>query len=162
MISQGEVAAVFFFTDPLSAHPHHADIEALNRICCVHDCMFANNPSTATAMIYAIEFSAVGFSRLIGENPDQRTDSVVVKKYKADQQKVIAEVQGKRLSLKDVFGSNKSMRRLQSLTRGSIGSMSTSVLYAPGTTDEEENGVKKRSREEEIFSRADSKKKFCL
>jgi methylglyoxal synthase len=37
-ISNGEVGVVFFFRDPLSAHPHEADIHALCRLCDVHDC----------------------------------------------------------------------------------------------------------------------------
>lgn len=94
MIARGQVAAVFFFTDPLSSHPHEADIIALNRICCVHDTMFANNPSTAQALIYALEYSAVGFSRLMGENPNQKKDSKIVEDYKTNQQKVISNVQG--------------------------------------------------------------------
>jgi methylglyoxal synthase len=53
MISRGEVAAVFFFIDPLSAHCHEADIYALNRICNVYDCLCAHNPSTADALIYS-------------------------------------------------------------------------------------------------------------
>ena len=93
MIARGEVAAVFFFTDPLSSHPHEADIIALNRICCVHDTMFANNPSTAQALIYALEYSAFGFSRLTGKNPNQKKDSNIVENYKAKQLNVIAKVQ---------------------------------------------------------------------
>mmetsp|Transcript_8143 Transcript_8143/g.9392 ORF Transcript_8143/g.9392 Transcript_8143/m.9392 type:complete len:310 (-) Transcript_8143:314-1243(-) len=93
MIARGEVAAVFFFTDPLSAHPHEPDIQALNRICCVHDTMFANNPSTAQALIYSLEYSAFGFSRLTGHNPVyQKQDSKIVLDYKKQQQKVINKV----------------------------------------------------------------------
>ena len=36
LISEHKVAAIFFFKDPLSAHPHAADIEALTRLCDVH------------------------------------------------------------------------------------------------------------------------------
>ena len=122
MIARGEVAAVFFFTDPLSSHPHEADIIALNRICCVHDTMFANNPSTAQALIFALEYSAYGFSRLTGENPDYKKDSKIVEDYKANQQKVIANVQGK-----------KSLVRKS--TRGSVlggpAGKRMSVIHAP-------------------------------
>lgn len=101
MISQGKVAAVFFFTDPLSSHPHEADIQALNRICCVHDTMFANNPSTASSLIFALEYSAFGFSRLIGKNPDyQKKDSKIVENYKTNQQAVIKAVQGRKSTTK--------------------------------------------------------------
>ncbi len=83
LIIRGEVAAVFFFTDPLSLHPHEADITALNRICCVHDTMFANNPSSAQCLVYSLEHSAFGFSRLTGQHRSyQRTDSMIVEDYR--------------------------------------------------------------------------------
>lgn len=124
MIAQGKVAAVFFFTDPLSAHPHSADINALNRICCVHDTMFANNPSTATALIYALEYSAYGFSRLIGENPDyQKKDSDIVDKYKSNQKKVIASVQPQ-------TAQERRSSKILSFT-SSEKSRKSSVLHAP-------------------------------
>jgi len=104
MITKGEVAAVFFFTDPLDSHPHQADIIALNRICCVHDTMFANNPSTAQALIYALEYSAFGFATLTGDNPNQNMDSDIVVNYKERQKKVIAAVQGKNATSKK-FGA---------------------------------------------------------
>jgi methylglyoxal synthase len=109
LIVKGEVAAVFFFTDPLSAHPHEADIAALNRICCVRDTMFANNPSTAQALIHALEYSAFGFSRLTGIHPTYlKEDSVIVEEYKKKQQKVISTV-----------------------STGSFNRRSSSVLHAP-------------------------------
>jgi methylglyoxal synthase len=106
LITQGKVAAVFFFTDPLSSHPHAPDIEALNRICCVHDCMFANNPSTAKTLVYSLQHCPFAMSRLLGCNPEMHMDSSVVLAYKEGQQKVIAAVaeQKKRESMviKDV------------------------------------------------------------
>jgi len=55
MISTGDVLAVIFFRDPLSAHPHHADIEALGRLCDVYHVPFATNPSTAEAVLDYLE-----------------------------------------------------------------------------------------------------------
>jgi methylglyoxal synthase len=92
LITQGKVAAVFFFTDPLSSHPHAPDIEALNRICCVHDCMFANNPSTAKTLVYSLQHCPFAMSRLLGCNPEMHMDSSVVLAYKEGQQKVIDAV----------------------------------------------------------------------
>ena len=93
-ISTGQVAAVFFFTDPLSAHPHEADSQALNRICCVHDTMFANNPSTAHALVYALEHTSFGFAKLLGVHPTYlKDDTAVVQTYKNNQAKVISQVQ---------------------------------------------------------------------
>ena len=36
LISTNNICGVIFFRDPLSAHPHHADIEALGRLCDVY------------------------------------------------------------------------------------------------------------------------------
>jgi len=109
-ITQGKIAAIFFFTDPLSPHPHAPDIEALNRICCVHDCMFANNPSTAKALVYSLQHCPFALSRLLGVNPTQEMDSSVVKAYKENQQKVIAAVSAekKKEDQKDKFSRKES------------------------------------------------------
>lgn len=92
MISQGDVAAVFFFTDPLTAHPHDDDIKALIRICAVHDCITGNNPSTGNALVFALENSALGLSILMGMNPELGNDSEIVIKYKSNQAAVIKAV----------------------------------------------------------------------
>ena len=55
MISKGNISAVIFFRDPLSAHPHHADIEALGRLCDVYQIPFATNPATAVAVLNELE-----------------------------------------------------------------------------------------------------------
>ena len=110
MIATGQVAAVFFFTDPLSSHPHQSDVVSLNRICCVHDVMFANNPSSAQSLLFALQFSRFSSSRLvIGRDNDdshddhdddsrqetrslRRRDSLIVQQYKSNQQKLVAKV----------------------------------------------------------------------
>ena len=59
LIASGNIQAVIFFRDPLSAHPHHADIEALGRLCDVYYVPFATNPSTAKAVLAQLEHGAV-------------------------------------------------------------------------------------------------------
>jgi methylglyoxal synthase len=55
MIAAGSIRAIIFFRDPLSAHPHHADIEALGRLADVYQVPFATNPATAEAILANFE-----------------------------------------------------------------------------------------------------------
>ena len=50
-MAQGEIAAVIFLLDPLSAHPHDPDIETLQRICNVHNVPIATNLAAAELII---------------------------------------------------------------------------------------------------------------
>lgn len=52
-VAQGEIAAVFFFVDPLGKHPHDPDIQSLLRICNVHNVPLATNTATAEFIISA-------------------------------------------------------------------------------------------------------------
>ena len=45
------LGACVFFTDPMSAHPHSADIECLNRQANVHNIIMCPNPATATTLM---------------------------------------------------------------------------------------------------------------
>lgn len=54
-IAQGEVLAVIFFRDPLTAQPHEPDVSALMRICDVHAVPLATNLGTAEAVIAWLE-----------------------------------------------------------------------------------------------------------
>jgi methylglyoxal synthase len=51
MIAEGKIAAVFFFVDPLTQHPHDPDIQGLLRICNVHNVPLASNVATAEFII---------------------------------------------------------------------------------------------------------------
>jgi methylglyoxal synthase len=50
-ISTKNICGVIFFRDPLSAHPHHADIENLGRLCDVYQIPFATNPQNREAIL---------------------------------------------------------------------------------------------------------------
>lgn len=50
-VAQGQIAAVLFFRDPLTAQPHEPDVSALMRVCDVHDIPLATNRGTAEAII---------------------------------------------------------------------------------------------------------------
>ena len=55
LIASGNIRAVIFFRDPLAAHPHHADIAALGRLCDVYYVPFATNPATAETVLRHLE-----------------------------------------------------------------------------------------------------------
>lgn len=50
-VASGEVDAVFFLVDPLDKHPHDPDIQAVQRVCNVHNVPLATNVATADLII---------------------------------------------------------------------------------------------------------------
>ena len=53
-VAVGEVAAVVFIVDPLSAHPHEPDIQGLLRVCNVHNVPLATNLATAEMLLASL------------------------------------------------------------------------------------------------------------
>ena len=51
---EGKTNMVLFFKDPLSSHPHEADINMLIRVCDVHNVPLATNGATAQLLLNAI------------------------------------------------------------------------------------------------------------
>lgn len=51
LVAGGEVQAVIFLRDPLTAHPHEPDVSALVRLCDVHNIPLATNLATAEAVV---------------------------------------------------------------------------------------------------------------
>ncbi|MDQ4076239.1 MAG: methylglyoxal synthase [Chloroflexota bacterium] len=50
-IAMGQIDAVIFFRDPLTAQPHEPDVSALLRVCDVHNVPLATNLGTAEAIV---------------------------------------------------------------------------------------------------------------
>lgn len=53
-VALGQIEAVFFFRDPLTAQPHEPDVSALMRVCDVHRVPLATNLGTAEAIAAAL------------------------------------------------------------------------------------------------------------
>ncbi|HEY8445701.1 MAG TPA: methylglyoxal synthase [Thermomicrobiales bacterium] len=51
MVATGEIDGVIFLVDPLNAHPHDPDIQAVLRVCNVHNVPLATNVATAALLI---------------------------------------------------------------------------------------------------------------
>ena len=79
------MSAILFFRDPLSAHQHTSDIEALTRICDVHNVPYATNSASGKALVTAMAAMGLAFRNDVEE-------SDAFKEYKAEQQKVIRKV----------------------------------------------------------------------
>jgi len=89
-MTSGKLGGILFFQDPMSAHPHQADIDCLVRQAQVHNTIMANTPTTAMALV---EFFRMA---LIGEGRPQLLpsfffdlESPVVRSYKTAQKKVV-------------------------------------------------------------------------
>ncbi len=54
-IATGELDALVFLRDPMTAHPHQPDINALVRACEVHDIPYATNCSGARLMLSQLQ-----------------------------------------------------------------------------------------------------------
>ena len=51
LVAEGRIRAVIFLVDPLSAHPHEPDIQAILRVCNVHNVPLATNVASADLLM---------------------------------------------------------------------------------------------------------------
>ncbi len=54
LVANGDINAVIFLRDPLTAHPHEPDVSALLRVCDVHNVPLATNIATAEAVLHLV------------------------------------------------------------------------------------------------------------
>lgn len=57
-VAEGQIEAVIFFRDPLTAQPHEPDVSALMRVCGVHNVPLALNAATAEAIVALLRHDA--------------------------------------------------------------------------------------------------------
>ena len=54
-IAYDEIDLVLFFRDPLTAQPHEPDVNALFRLCDVHNIPLATNSATAEVLVRGLD-----------------------------------------------------------------------------------------------------------
>merc|ERR1719242_933345 len=80
-ITSGHIGCVLFFVDPLSAHPHQADVESLLRLARVHEVLLATNVMTAYCVVEALK-AAVQDGRVLPDSMKSSQMSESVAAYK--------------------------------------------------------------------------------
>jgi methylglyoxal synthase len=65
-IARGDVKLVIFMRDPLSAHPHEPDIQALIKVCDIHHVPLPTNRTTARLCLEALTRDAEELGALVG------------------------------------------------------------------------------------------------
>jgi methylglyoxal synthase len=53
-VVEGQIDAVVFLRDPLTAHPHEPDIQALLKVCDVHGVPLATNRASAEILLHVL------------------------------------------------------------------------------------------------------------
>ena len=90
LMCSGRLGGMIFFQDPMSAHPHQADIECLCRQALVHNTMIANTPTSAYMMMHTFRIALEhdGRPELI-PSFFFSLQSPAVEAYKCEQKKII-------------------------------------------------------------------------
>jgi len=73
-VAYNKIDLVIFLRDPLTAQPHEPDINALLRLCDVHNIPLATNLATAEIMVKALERGDLDWRLIV--NPPQEDDDV--------------------------------------------------------------------------------------
>jgi methylglyoxal synthase len=90
------VGAIIFFMDPLSAHPHQADIDSLVRLANVHNIILCPNPATGHAAMWMFRNSLSSNRPEMIPSFFETLVSPCVPEYKAEQEAALAKVSGTR------------------------------------------------------------------
>ena len=90
------IGAVIFFMDPLSAHPHQADIDSLIRICNVYNVALCSNPTTGCAMMFMLRQALVTGKREMIPSFFETLESPAVEAYKNNQDAALKKVVDKK------------------------------------------------------------------
>lgn len=64
-IAEGNLDALIFLRDPLTAHPHEPDIQALLKVCDIHDVPVATNLAAAEVLIHFLDKNERDFEECV-------------------------------------------------------------------------------------------------
>ena len=70
-VAYNKIDLIIYLRDPLTAQPHEPDVNALLRLCDVHDIPLATNLATAEAMLKAVERGDLDWRYLVNP-PDEQ------------------------------------------------------------------------------------------
>lgn len=80
-----DVGGIIFFVDPMSSHPHQADIDSLIRLSNVGNVMLATNPATAESLMYLLRCALTGGRQEMFLSFFHTLESPSVPEYKKEQ-----------------------------------------------------------------------------
>ncbi|EJK50094.1 hypothetical protein THAOC_30972 [Thalassiosira oceanica] len=98
---RGDIGAVVFFIDPLSPHPHQADIDSLCRLCLVHDVPIMHNRSSAIPLMLMLKtaLETPGMAERVIPSFFRTLESPAVEDYRLKQAEMMSQHLKRRASL---------------------------------------------------------------
>jgi methylglyoxal synthase len=89
-----DLGGIIFFVDPLSAHPHQADIDSLLRLANCGNVIVCPNPASASSMMHTLRCALLKGERARGMIPSffETLESPAVEEYKHAQAVALANV----------------------------------------------------------------------
>lgn len=84
-----DIGGIIFFIDPLSAHPHQADIDSLVRLANVCNVLLVTNPATAESVMYLLQCALKKGKKAMFPSFFQTLESPAVPEYKAEQKRAL-------------------------------------------------------------------------
>jgi len=89
-----DLGGIIFFVDPLSAHPHQADIDSLLRLANCGNVIVCPNPASASSMMHTLRSALLKGERARGIIPSffETLESPAVEKYKHAQAVALANM----------------------------------------------------------------------
>eukprot|EP00956_Cyclotella_meneghiniana_P005762 scaffold7460_cov64-Cyclotella_meneghiniana.AAC.6 len=85
-----DLGALIFFVDPLSAHPHQADIDSLIRLANCGNVIVCPNPTSAMSMMHTLKCALQKGSRGMIPSFFETLESPAVAEYKHQQELALA------------------------------------------------------------------------